>query len=92
MSRSGKKMLRTLPFNALSTPEAVVRLRGFSRAVAELNVSQSAVSQHVKQLEEWLGTRLLLRRSREVSPTEAGEWLTCATRDGYTAISQICDE
>ena len=85
-------MLKTLPFSALRTLEAVVRLRGFSRAAEELNVTQSAVSQHVKQLEEWLGTRLLVRRGRSVTPTDAGDRLARVTRDGYGAISDICDE
>ena len=85
-------MLKTLPFNALRTLEAVVRLRGFARAAEELNVTQSAVSQHIKQLEEWLGHRLLIRRSRQTIPTEAGERLASATRQGFGGVELICDE
>ena len=85
-------MLKTLPYSALRTLESVVRLRGFSRAGEELNVTQSAVSQHVKQLEEWLGVQLLVRSSRDVNPTDAGERLARATRDGFGTISEICDE
>ena len=84
-------MLKTLPFGALRTLEAVVRLRGFSRAAEELNVTQSAVSQHVKQLEEWLGTPLLVRRGRDVTPTEAGEHLAEATRDSFGTLAEVCD-
>ncbi|WP_371169304.1 LysR substrate-binding domain-containing protein [Aliiroseovarius sp. 2305UL8-7] len=85
-------MLKTLPFSALRTLEAVVRLRGFSRAAEELNVTQSAVSQHIKQLEEWLGLRLMVRRGRSVTPTDAGERLARVTRDGYSAIADTCDD
>ena len=85
-------MLKTLPFNALRTLEAVVRLRGFGRAADELNVTQSAVSQQIKQLEEWLGHRLLSRRNRVTAPTEAGERLARAVRDGFGAIEGLCDE
>ncbi len=85
-------MLKTLPFNALRTLESVVRLRGFGRAAEELNVTQSAVSQHVKMLEDWLGHRLLIRRSRQTTPTEAGERLASATRDGFGAIELLCDD
>lgn len=85
-------MLKNLPYNALRTLESVVRLRGFARAAEELNVTQSAVSQHVKLLEEWLGQRLLIRRSRQTIPTEAGERLASVTRDGFGAIELICDE
>ncbi|WP_298918561.1 LysR substrate-binding domain-containing protein [uncultured Roseobacter sp.] len=85
-------MLKTLPFNALRTLESVVRLRGFGRAAEELNVTQSAVSQHIKLLEDWLGHRLLIRRSRKTVPTEAGERLAQATREGFGGIEMICDE
>lgn len=85
-------MLKTLPFNALRTLEAVVRLRGFGRAADELNVTQSAVSQHVKQLEDWLGERLLIRRGRQTLPTEAGERLARATREGFGMVEGICED
>lgn len=85
-------MLKTLPFGALRTLEAVVRLRGFSRAAEELNVTQSAVSQHVKQLEDWLGARLLVRKGRSVEPTMAGERLALATRDSFASLSRVCDD
>ena len=54
-------MILNLPYAALLTFEAVVRLNGFSAAALELGVSQSAVSQHVKSLEEWLKEELLIR-------------------------------
>jgi len=85
-------MLKNLPFNALRTLEAVVRLRGFGRAAEELGVTQSAVSQQVKQLEEWLGHLLMERRAREPMPTEAGAHLARAVRDGFGAIEVICDD
>jgi DNA-binding transcriptional LysR family regulator len=54
---------------------AVARERSFTRAAAQLGVSQSALSHTVRQLEERLGLRLLTRTTRSVSPTEAGERL-----------------
>lgn len=47
----------------------------FTRAAARLGVSQSALSQTVRNLEERVGIRLLNRTTRNVSPTEAGERL-----------------
>ncbi|MCZ0737964.1 LysR family transcriptional regulator [Phreatobacter sp. AB_2022a] len=47
----------------------------FTRAAARLGVSQSALSQTVRSLEERVGIRLLNRTTRNVSPTEAGERL-----------------
>ncbi len=54
---------------------AVARERSFTRAAAQLGVSQSALSQTVRGLEARLGLRLLSRTTRSVSPTEAGERL-----------------
>jgi len=54
---------------------AVARERSFTRAAAQLGVSQSALSHTIRQLETRLGVRLLTRTTRSVSPTEAGERL-----------------
>ena len=54
---------------------AVGQERSFTKAAAKLGVSQSALSQTVRELEERLGVRLLTRTTRSVSPTEAGERL-----------------
>lgn len=54
---------------------AVAEARSFTRAAAKLGLSQSALSQIVRRLEERLGMRLLTRTTRSVAPTEAGERL-----------------
>ena len=54
---------------------AVARERSFTKAAAKLNVSPSALSQTVRELEARLKLRLLTRTTRSVSPTEAGELL-----------------
>src|SRR3954452_18928086 len=54
---------------------AVARERSFTRAAAQLGVSQSALSQTIRSLETRLGVRLLTRTTRRVAPTEAGERL-----------------
>ena len=54
---------------------AVGRERSFTKAAAKLGVSQSALSQTIRQLESRLGMRLLTRTTRSVSLTEAGERL-----------------
>ena len=54
---------------------AVARERSFTRAAAQLGVSQSALSQTLRRLEGRLGLRLLTRTTRSVAPTEAGERL-----------------
>ena len=54
---------------------AVARECSFTRAAAQLGVSQSALSHTIRGLESRLGVRLLTRTTRSVSPTEAGERL-----------------
>jgi DNA-binding transcriptional LysR family regulator len=61
--------------NDLRALVAVGRERSFTKAAAKLGVSQSALSQTIRQLEMRLGVRLLTRTTRSVSPTEAGERL-----------------
>ncbi|RFU93251.1 MULTISPECIES: LysR family transcriptional regulator [Citrobacter] len=54
---------------------AVAREQSFTKAAAQLGVSQSALSYTVRTLEAQLGLRLLTRTTRSVSVTEAGEHL-----------------
>lgn len=53
----------------------VARERSFTRAAAQLGVSQSGLSRSIRSLEERLGLRLLTRTTRSVAPTAEGEQL-----------------
>jgi len=57
--------------NALRALEAAVRHKSFTRAAAELHITQAAVSQRIRQLEEAFGRPLFRRLNREVVPSEA---------------------
>lgn len=59
-------------FDAMRTFVHVVDSRSYTRAAAQLNLHKATVSQHVQQLEDRLGTRLLTRTTRAVAPTEEG--------------------
>ena len=52
---------------------AVARRGNFTRAAEELHLAQSALSQQVRRLERELGVELLLRTTRRVELTDAGE-------------------
>jgi DNA-binding transcriptional LysR family regulator len=65
---------------------AVAREKSFTRAAAQLGVSQSALSHTVRGLEERLGVRLLTRTTRSVSTTEAGERLLRALGPRFDEI------
>lgn len=68
--------------------EAAARNLSFTKAAAELHVTQSAVSRQVKAIEEHLGAALFLRRHRALLLTEAGQELYRATAQ---ALRQIAD-
>lgn len=59
----------------LDTFLKVAKLRSFSAAAEQLNVSKGLVSRHIKALETDLNTTLLHRTTRSVSVTEAGKTL-----------------
>lgn len=62
-------------FNDLLSFMVVARERSFTRAAAQLGVSQSALSHAMRNLEARLEVRLLTRTTRSVAPTESGEQL-----------------
>jgi len=65
---------------------AVAREQSFTRAAAQLGLSQSALSHAVRALESRLGVRLLTRTTRSVSPTEAGERLLATIAPRFEEI------
>jgi DNA-binding transcriptional LysR family regulator len=73
-------------FNHLQAFILVARERSFTRAAAQLGVSQSALSHTIRALETRLGVRLLTRTTRGVSPTEAGEKLYASLEPHYEGI------
>ncbi|ABD56870.1 transcriptional regulator, LysR family [Jannaschia sp. CCS1] len=85
-------MIRNLPYASLRAFEAVVRLGSFSAAAGDLGVSQSAVSQHVKSLEEWLGQELLVRGARASKGTRYGTLLAREIDRGLGGISEVCTQ
>jgi DNA-binding transcriptional LysR family regulator len=61
--------------NDLTAFFAVAREKSFTRAAAQLGVTQSALSHTIRGLEQRLGVRLLNRTTRSVAATDAGERL-----------------
>jgi DNA-binding transcriptional LysR family regulator len=73
-------------FNDLYAFIAIAREGSFTKAAAQLGVSQSALSHTIRALEERLGVRLLIRTTRSVSTTEAGERLLLTVRPKFDEI------
>ena len=69
----------------------VAREGSFTRAGAVMGISQSALSQTIKALQERLEIRLLTRTTRSVSPTPAGERLLQAIGNRFDEIEAELD-
>jgi DNA-binding transcriptional LysR family regulator len=69
----------------------VAREGSFTRAAATLDVTQSAISQAIRGLEERLQIRLLTRTTRSVAPTAAGERLARALGHRFDEIEAELD-
>ncbi len=76
------------PLNALRAFEAAARLGGFANAAEELSVSAGAISQHIKSLEEWLGTPLFTRRSQGVQLSEFGAAVAPSLYAAFDALGE----
>lgn len=73
-------------YNDLLAFLAVARERSFTRAAAQLGLSQSALSHTMRALEARIGLRLLTRTTRSVSATEAGERLFRSLQPNFDNI------
>lgn len=81
-------MRRRLPsLNALKAFEATARHESFTKAAHELSVTQGAISQQVKGLEDELGIRLFRREHQRLAITDAGRSYLEVVRDAFDRIS-----
>lgn len=76
-----------LDFRRLEAFCKVYELRSFSRAGADLFLSQPTISAHVLALEKKLGVRLLDRMGRQVLPTPAGEALYRRASEAFASLA-----
>ncbi len=76
-----------LPLNALRAFEASARHCSFTRAGMELFVSQTAVSHHVKSLEDLLGVKLFRRLPRGLALTDEGAALAPVLTDAFRRVT-----
>lgn len=78
---------RLPPLSALRAFEAAARHLSFKLAAQELHVTPGAVSQQIKQLEEYLGLALFVRQTRAVRLTPAGEAMLPKLREGFACLA-----
>lgn len=75
------------PLTALRTFEAVARLKSFSKAADELYVTRAAVSHQIKKLEDYVGFKLIKRKTRSIELTPAAEASLSKLRKGFNNLS-----
>ncbi|MGY4533538.1 LysR family glycine cleavage system transcriptional activator [Pseudomonas sp. TE3786] len=75
---------------ALRAFEAAARYASFTQAAQELAITQSAVSRHIRTLEEHFGCRLFQRSGRSLQLTEAARMLLPGISDGFAALERAC--
>jgi LysR family transcriptional regulator, glycine cleavage system transcriptional activator len=86
-------MRRLPPLSALRAFEAAARRLSFKDAAQELGLTPTAISHHVRLLEDHCGVKLFRRRPRPLALTPAGEKLLPGLRSGFdtfaSALSSI---
>jgi LysR family transcriptional regulator, glycine cleavage system transcriptional activator len=78
--------------NTLRTFEAAGRNLSFSLAAEELNISQAAVSQQMRQLETYLNAPLFLRHHRRLSLTGTGKAYLDVVHEALDRLDTITDQ
>ncbi|MFJ4195677.1 MULTISPECIES: LysR family transcriptional regulator [unclassified Pseudomonas] len=78
-----------LDWNLLRTFRVIGQELSISRAAARLHLTQPAVSQALKRLEEQLGRQLIARRGPRFALTEVGEQLLALAGEIYGQVSQV---
>lgn len=81
--------LRTEFLSALAAFESAARHQNFARAGAELHLTASAVSHHVRKLESRLGVALFQRHARGVSLTVEGRRLADSASSAMTDMEAV---
>jgi len=80
------------PLNALRAFEAAARTGSYVAAAEELHVSPAAVSQHVRNLEEFLGRQLFRRFNNRVLLTDAGQVVFAGASDALQSVSTLTEQ
>jgi DNA-binding transcriptional LysR family regulator len=85
--------MRKMPnYVLLRAFEAAARLESFTLAAKELHLTQSAISHQIKELEEYFGKPLFLRKNRKVEPTSEGRRLLDSLSRIFDVIEAACNE
>ena len=84
-------MRKLPPLNSLRAFEAAARWLSFTKAAEELYVTPAAVSQQVKQLEEYLGVPLFQRMTRAIKLTEEARTVLPLMTEGFDKLAEAIE-
>ncbi|WP_434432714.1 LysR family transcriptional regulator [Lactiplantibacillus paraplantarum] len=70
---------------------AIVKNHSFTQAAVDCHISQSAISQQMKELESRLGLRLIKRQGRSFEVTEAGQYFYTHSQDILADVEQLVE-
>jgi LysR family glycine cleavage system transcriptional activator len=87
---SARRPPRLPPLNLFRAFDAAARHLSFTKAADELAVTQSAVSQQIRQLEEFLDVRLFRRLPRRLELTREGVPLAGAVSEAVSLLRRAC--
>ena len=85
-------MMRQLPLATLFTFEVAARHLNFTKTADELHITQGAVSQQIRQLEEKIGFKLFERYHRRLTLTAEGARLALQLNHNFTEIDSLINE
>jgi len=74
------------PLTAFQAFEAAARLMSFTKAAAELHVTKSAISHHIRTLEDYLGIKLFHRSTRQLTLTKPGQACFPELKQGFDRL------
>jgi LysR family glycine cleavage system transcriptional activator len=80
------------PLNALKAFEASARLGSFVLAADELNVSPSAISQHIKKLEDFYGRQLFIRHNNQLVLTDIARTVHAASSQMMNGLAELTEQ
>lgn len=84
--------MRSLPLSTLYTFSIAAKHLSFTNAAEELNVTQGAISQQMRQLESRLGFELFVRQHRRLDLTQKGMRLAVSLRKNFNDIESLIAE
>ncbi|RWM31802.1 LysR substrate-binding domain-containing protein [Mesorhizobium sp.] len=77
------------PLNAVRAFEVAARAGSFTLAATELGVSSAAVSQQIRNLEDWFGKQLFVRNGNRIALTDAGHAIYPQTARALGEIAAV---